>query len=144
MKILHNVQAFETIENIANQYDVPVEVLKRINNIENTLPGYVEIPVSNEDFCVVKNAKRNLLINVGNNFNFIKLALSKVGFLTKTTSAEQGDKVLFTKKENNVYVVGVLETLASICNKFNLNIEDVKQKNNLKTEKLFIGQMLKL
>ena len=58
--------------------------------------------------------------------------------------AEDKNKVLFKKQNANVYVVGVLESLDSICKKFALDKNEVIKKNKLKTEKLFIGQMLNL
>lgn len=53
-----------------------------------------------------------------------------------------GDMYLIPSSEK--YVVQPLDTLDKICDKFGLTSEYLKEKNNLKTSKLFIGQILQV
>lgn len=148
MRILHILNKFDSLESIAKKYNVSYEKLMESNNIVvgDPLPKELQIPILNADFVVVNNLQRDFLLNNCNpkKFNDIKLNLQKLGFETNNDINVNQNKVLFTKKNGNVYVVGVCESLDSICKKFSVNKEDVINKNNLKTEKLFIGQMLNL
>lgn len=142
MKILHIVNRFDTLNSIAKQYNVlPSDILK-FNNLLNdkSLPEKLEIVVDNNDFAVVKNFKRRVLINnIGNNLNIIKQSFKEQGFICEF---ENENTLLFNQKQHNVYVVGVVENLDDICKKFSLSKQDVIKKNNLKNERLFIGQIL--
>ena len=144
MKILHIVNRFDTLNSIAKQYNVlPSDILK-FNNLLNdkSLPEKLEIVVDNNDFAVVKNFKRRVLINnIGNNLNIIKQSFKEQGFICEF---ENENTLLFNQKQQNVYVVGVVENLDDICKKFSLSKQDVIKKNNLKNGRLFIGQILNL
>lgn len=148
MKILHILNKFDSLETIAKNYNVTVKSLIECNNIVDgePLPKELQIPVSNSDFFVVNNLNRNFLLTnfAPDSLSNIKLNLQKLGFELDSKSSVECNKLLFTKKSDNVYVVGVCENLDTICKKFALNKTDVINKNNLKSEKLFIGQMLNL
>ncbi len=148
MKILHIPNKFDSLNSIAKTYNVSVESLENCNGISSNmpLPKEIEIPLENTDFVVVNNFKRNFLYvyNGNDNLNNIKQNFKKLGFNVETDFNNEIDKILFSKKTQDIYVVGVTENLESICKKFSLNKQDVIAKNNLKSEKLFIGQMLNL
>ncbi len=148
MKILHILNKFDSLDSIAKSYNVTIKSIMDCNNItlSEPLPEKLQIPVDNTDFVVVHNLQRDFLLS---DFNYEKLSnvksnLQKQGFVTDANLTKDCNKVLFTKKSSNIYVVGVTETLDSICKKFSLNKMDVVKKNNLKNERLFIGQMLNL
>ena len=139
MKVIYNVEKFDTLQKIAEKFSVSAEKIKQLNNISNELPKVIEIPNNSVDFEVVANLNREFLFK--GDYNLVKNSLSKLGFHSKNS---YGDVHLFKKTKSNIYVVGVLDNLNAICNKFKLDKNDVIAKNNLKSEKLFIGQILKI
>ena len=44
----------------------------------------------------------------------------------------------------DTYIVKPFDTLITISNNFNIDINEIKKKNNLKCDKLFIGQVIKI
>ena len=140
MDLEYIINNFETLDDVANKFNVSVQELKQYNNICSTIPSTLKIPkVNNSNLKVVFNLNREFVF-VGNS-NLIRNELNKNGFV----SSNYNDCItLFKRKENGVYVVKVLDTLNSVCKKYNLNKEDVIKVNNLKSERLFVGQILKL
>lgn len=55
-----------------------------------------------------------------------------------------GEMVYITINNYITHVVKPTDTLISICDKYKMNPEKVKQDNNLKTSKLYIGQIIKI
>ena len=53
-----------------------------------------------------------------------------------------GDIVLIKRKVGKQHVVAPMETLEDIANENNTTVECIVSENNLKTNKLFIGQKL--
>ncbi len=140
MKIIYNVENFDTLESIASKFSVSVEEIKQHNNIGNDMPKIIEIPKPKANFKVIANLKREFLLKNNNDLNVCK-SLNKLGLFC---AVKNEDVCLFTPQKEYIYVVKVLDNLQSICNKFNLDKTLVMAFNNLKSEKLFIGQMLKL
>ena len=139
MKILYNVEKFDTIESIAQKFNVSASQLIKHNNITNNLPRVLEIPEQKTEFKIIANLKREFVFK--GNAESVKSNFSKLGLYCNNLKESV---CLFKPKNNEIFVVGVLDTLNSICSKFNVSKEEIIKKNNLKTEKLFIGQMIKL
>lgn len=138
MKIIYNVEKFDTLESIANKFKVGISEIKELNKVNDILPKILEIPEKFSEYKVIANYKREF-VYYGKK-DKVKCNLNKLGLF-----CDSNDEVcLFKPKESSTYVVGVLDSLNSISKKFNLLKEDIIEKNNLKTEKLFIGQILKL
>ena len=55
-----------------------------------------------------------------------------------------GEWIIIKINEFKTHIVKPTEKLIDIATKYNVNIEKLKNDNNLKTEKLFIGQILKI
>ena len=67
--------------------------------------------------------------------------LSK-GYEFQNEQIEENDIILLTKIEGKKHIVRPLETLENIANSYFIDKADIINRNNLKTEKLFIGQIL--
>lgn len=81
-----------------------------------------------EDECFLKKfntCSSNVLRN--NNINFYP-----------------GEMVKITLNDYKIHTVSPMETIRSICEKYGITEELLKIKNNLTSEKLFIGQQLKI
>ena len=55
-----------------------------------------------------------------------------------------GEMVRITLNDYKIHTVLPIETIKSICEKYGITEELLKIKNNLKSDKLFIGQQLKI
>ena len=55
-----------------------------------------------------------------------------------------GEWIIIKSNEFKTHYVKPMETLLDIAKKFNVSKEKILNDNNLQTEKLFIGQMLKI
>ena len=56
----------------------------------------------------------------------------------------EGEVVKIVRKTANFHTVKPMETVNSICEKYNLKVEDLIRLNNLNSKRLFIGQSLKI
>ena len=87
-------------------------------------------------YQVVKEGLNDIILIKNYEYKEIKeIEVSVLGVKTKKYTIE--NIVNETK-----YVVQPLDTLESIAKKLNKDREEILNKNNLKTEKLFIGQVL--
>lgn len=95
--------------------------------IDDDLGVYKVITEGVDDIIIIKNYK------------YRDLQYAEV------TSLNDHQKCKIVDVENHdTYVVKPLDTLQSIANYHNTTTEEIKAINNLKNEKLFIGQMLKV
>jgi len=56
----------------------------------------------------------------------------------------EGEWIIVKTNEFKLHCVKPLETLEYIANKYGIELTRLKEDNNLQSEKLFIGQMLKI
>ncbi|MBR2468248.1 MAG: LysM peptidoglycan-binding domain-containing protein [Clostridia bacterium] len=132
------VENFDTIESISNRFDVSVDAIVELNHITGSLPKVLKIPVQSKGgYAVLLNFKREYL--AFKNSDKVRTNLAKLNLY-----GNDDDVCLYRPKDNSIYIVGVLDSLNGICEKFKVDKEEIKKLNNLKTDKLFIGQMLKL
>lgn len=140
MLIEYNLSKYESLDDVAKKYNVSVMDIKNYNNLtDDKLPKHILIPKSDSKVKVVANLNREFITTL--DINNIKSDLSKIGL----SCVNPTDKLkLFVPKQNNIYVVTVLDNLNTIAKKLGIEKSRLIELNNLKTEKLFIGQILKI
>ena len=140
MLIEYNLSKYESLDDVAKKYNVSVMDIKNYNNLtDDKLPKHILIPKSDSKVKVVANLNREFITTL--DINNIKGNLSKIGL----SCVNPTDKLkLFVPKQNNIYVVTVLDNLNTIAKKLVIEKSRLIELNNLKTEKLFIGQILKI
>lgn len=140
MLIEYNLSKYESLDDVAKKYNVSVMDIKNYNNLtDDKLPKHILIPKSDSKIKVVANLNREFITTL--DINNIKGNLSKIGL----SCVNPTDKLkLFVPKQNNIYVVTVLDNLNTIAKKLGIEKSRLIELNNLKTEKLFIGQILKI
>ncbi|HBP43625.1 MAG TPA: hypothetical protein DD621_02965 [Clostridiales bacterium] len=140
MLIEYNLSKYESLDDVAKKYNVSVMDIKNYNNLtDDKLPKHILIPKSDSKVKVVANLNREFITTL--DINNIKGNLSKIGL----SCVNPTDKLkLFVPKQNNIYVVTVLDNLNTIAKKLGIEKSRLIELNNLKTEKLFIGQILKI
>lgn len=94
-----------------------------------------------DDITIVKNYLPPIKYKVGVNEKLIDI-LSRGFKVDNLNSVECGDIIILNRPTSLRYVVKPLETLEQIASMYGLNKIDIMRKNELMTEKLFVGQIL--
>ena len=152
------VKKGDSLWSIANKYGITVKKLKEINKLtSNTLKVGQTLKLTKnnemipEDYLVYKVKKGDSLWDIAKEYNTTVATLKKINNLSndKLTINQQ----LFIPKSDNSsvkntgeinYVVQKGDNLWTIANKYDTTISDIKKLNNLKTNTLQIGQVLKI
>ena len=151
----HTVSKGETLYGIASKYGVSVDDIKKLNNLTtNTLSiGQVLLlPGTTEENTVntytVK--KGDTLYGIASKYNLTADELKKLNNLTSNTlSIGQTLKIRksesdFITEDYDFYTVKEGDTLFSIANKYNTTSDKIKSLNNLTSDTLSIGQLIKI
>lgn len=145
------VQKGDTLYNIANKLGTTVSELKKENNLtSNTLQiGEVlrvptkEIYEEEENIYIVKKGDTLYSIAMANNTTVDEL--KKANNLTSNIlSTGQLLKIPSALLPESTYTVKKGDSLYSIANKYNTTVDELKRINNLTSNILSIGQVLKL
>lgn len=145
------VQKGDTLYSIANKLGTTVSELKKENNLtSNTLKiGEVlrvptkEIYEEEENIYIVKKGDTLYSIAMANNTTVDEL--KKANNLTSNIlSAGQLLKIPSALLPESTYTVKKGDSLYSIANKYNTTVDELKRINNLTSNILSIGQILKL
>ena len=145
------VQKGDTLYSIANKLGTTVSELKKENNLtSNTLQiGEVlriptkEIYEEEEDVYIVKKGDTLYSIAMANNTTVDEL--KKANNLTSNIlSTGQLLKIPSALLPESTYTVKKGDSLYSIANKYNTTVDELKRINNLTSNTLSIGQVLKL
>ena len=145
------VQKGDTLYSIANKLGTTVSELKKENNLtSNTLQiGQVlriptkEIYEEEENVYVVKKGDTLYSIAMANNTTVDEL--KKVNNLTSNIlSTGQLLKIPSALLPESTYTVKKGDSLYSIAKKYNTTVDELKRTNNLTSNTLSIGQVLKL
>jgi len=151
-KNYYRVKSGDTLWSIARNFGVTVNQIKEVNNlIDNTLSigTLLYIPTKEtekveKDVYTVKNG--DTLYSIARKYNLTVDELKKLNNLTNNTLSI-GQK-LFVSKElpqtEVTYTVVKGDTLYSIANKFKVSVDNLKVLNNLISNTLSIGQVLKI
>lgn len=152
------VKKGDSLWSLANKYGITVKELKEINKLtSNTLKVGQTLKLTKnnemipEDYLVYKVKKGDSLWDIAKEYNTTVATLKKINNLSndKLTINQQ----LFIPKSDNSsvkntgeinYVVQKGDNLWTIANKYDTTISDIKKLNNLKTNTLQIGQVLKI
>ena len=147
---------FITLYNIANKYNTTVTELKELNNLTNNnlkIGQVLKIPTQEpndnveENIYVVKSG--DTLYAIASKYNLTVDELKKINNLTSNTLSI-GQKLKVNKSNQSddfdyiTYKVVSGDTLYSIAKKYNTTVNDIKNLNNLSSNSLSIGQILKI
>ena len=159
----YKVQKGDTLYSISQKFNTTVDEIKRLNNISsnniyinqelyipstNTLPS-PPLPIppinddENEEYSEYIVQKGDSLWKISRDYKISVKDLIELNNLT-TTTLQIGDKLLVPIQTNNekTYIVKRGDTLWSIAKENNITVNELKEKNNLTTNLLSIGQTL--
>ena len=149
----YTVQSGDTFYGISKQFGVSVDELKRINNLtSNTITKgeILKIPstVTTIDYVVKKG---DSLYSIAKRYNTTVKDITRLNNLT-SNNLTVGQLLIIAIDDNATstpttykdYVVKKGDSLYSIANKNNITVDELKKINNLTSNMLSIGQVLKL
>lgn len=148
--LIYKVQKGDSLWSIANKYNTTVSTLKNINNLNNntlTINQQLFVPknfdVNNNETYIVK--KGDTLYDIANKYNTSVNELKELNDLN-TNVLNIGDIIKIPNNSTGEvnYIVQSGDNLYTIANKYNTTIDNIKELNNLSTNVLTIGQILKI
>ena len=141
---IYVVKSGDSLWNIAKKYNISVDELKRINNLDSNLINIgqvLNVSVKDEDYIVYKVKNGDTLYRIANMFNTSVSDIMKLNGLTSNL-LKVGDELLIPSFIKREYVVKSGDTLYKIANMFGVSVNDIKKLNNLQSDILSIGQIL--
>ena len=148
----YTVQKGDTLYGISKQFQVPVETIKRVNNLTTntiTVGQVLQIPSSQSTTTYTVKSK-DTLYKIANQYNTTVNELMELNNLT-TTILSIGQQLQVPVEGNNEseenytsYIVKAGDSLYKIANEYGISVETIKQANNLTSNLLSIGQILKI
>lgn len=148
--LLYKVKKGDNLSNIAKTYNTTVSTIKKINNLTSdklTINQQLFLPKNSSTNAsktyVVKKGDTLSEIAYDNNIttqelkdaNDLKSDFIKVGQVLVIPSKSSGEINYIVQKGDNLY---------TIANKYNTSVKDIKNLNDLNTDILQIGQILKI
>ena len=148
---IYVVKKGDSLYSIASKYNTTVNKLKELNNLKNNnlsigqilkLP-LIESGTNNQTYIVQKG---DSLYSISNTYNTTVNELKKINNLSSNLLSI--GQVLKLPQEqiisDNTYIVKKGDSLYSISNKYNTTVNELKNINNLSSNLLSVGQVLKL
>lgn len=157
MYVNYTVLKGDSLYSIAKKYNISVDIIKDINNLENnnlSIGQLLKIPTSttsiniNYDNYIVK--KGDSLYSIANKFNTTVDELKNINSLTNNSLSigqtlkipNQGSNII--EENYSTYIVQKGDSLYKIASLFKTSVNLIKELNNLTTNNLSIGQTLKI
>ena len=151
----YTVKAGDSLWKIANQFGLTVAELKNLNglNSDNLSIGQV-LKVSNSNGSSNNNSNNTYTVkagdslwNIANKYGVTVNELKSLNNLTNDSlSIGQVLKIPSSSSNNssNTYTVKAGDSLWNIANKYGITVDELKNLNNLTSNTLSIGQVLKV
>ena len=149
---VYTVKSGDSLWSIANKYGTTVNELKSLNNLTSnnlTIGQTLKVPssesISGGNTYTVKSG--DSLWSIANRYNTTVNELKSLNNLTsnnltigQTLKVPSGESV----SGGNIYTVRSGDSLWSIANRYNTTVNELKSLNNLTSNNLSIGQVLRL
>lgn len=141
---LYEVKSGDTLYSIANKYNISVNELKNLNNLDKNdlaIGQLLSIPSGLSLYNTYIVSSGDTLYGISKKFDVSVNELKKVNNLNSNL-INVGDKLLIPIQKETTYVVKKGDTLYSIAREFNTTVDNLRKLNNLTNDILSIGQIL--
>lgn len=147
---VHIVKAGDTLWSIAKMHNLTVEQLKKLNGLTNNIISIgqvLKVSDGESDTTLTTYTVKpgDTLWKIANMYNTTVDNLKIINNLD-TNLLSIGQNLLIKEDYNNEneYVVKAGDSLWKIAKEYNVTVEDLKNANNLNSNVIFIGQVLKI
>lgn len=151
----YTVQPGDTLYGIAKQFGTSVDDIKKLNNLSTNTISVGQVLKIQEDTSPLTYTvqKGDTLYSISKKFDIPVLDIMKINNITSTVlQIGQVLKLFPQEEEDGIIVMPVYEnykvqkgdSLYSIAQKFNTTVDELKKDNNLTSNLLSIGQILKI
>ncbi len=162
---IYIVKSGDSLYSIARKYNTTVDELKKLNNLSSNVLNIgqvLKIPSSESNNTgsntgttntyVVKSGdslysiarKYNTTVDELKKLNNLSSNLLSIGQVLKIPSSSESNNTGSGTGTTNTYVVKSGDSLYSIARKYNTTVDEIKRLNNLTSNLLSIGQVLKI
>jgi len=128
-----------SLNKIKIEYNINDDII--VSNDKILDSDYVEINKGNDDIILVKNYLPYFEYVVKDNESTMDI-MSRGFDLLGVSDIYNNDTILINKPRSIKYSVKPLEKIEDVANKFGVSVEYLFETNKLKTNKLFVGQIL--
>ena len=144
------VKPGDTLYAIASRYDTTVDEIKRLNNLSSnvlTVGQVLNIPTANQGGAnILYTVQRgDTLFSIASRYGTTVDAIKRLNNLTSNVlSIGQTLRIPSTNSSYITYTVQRGDTLFSIASRYGTTVDAIKRLNNLTSNVLSIGQVLKI
>ena len=151
--ITYVVQVGDNLYNISRKYNTSIEAIKKLNNLSNnnlSIGQQLLIPTAessngSQSGITYTVQRGDSLYSIARRYGVTVNDITRLNNLAGT-SLSIGQELLIpsggSSSPSNTYVVKSGDNLYSIARKFNVSVDSIKSKNNLKSNLLSVGQTL--
>lgn len=152
----YTVNRGDTLYGIAKQFNTSVDSIKELNNlVDNTITVGQVLKIkedSNPTFYTVK--KGDSLYSISKktgvsiidllDYNGLSSTILQIGQILSLVPKDNNNEEIVIMPVYENYVVKKGDSLYSIATKYKISVDQIKKDNNLKSNLLSIGQVLKI
>ena len=142
----YTVQKGDTLWSIARKFNLTVDKLKSINNLNSNLLSIGQRLIVSENAPIDDNKyivkKGDTLYSIAKKYNLSVDDLKNNNNLDSDVLSIGQELLVSNKEDNKIYTVQKGDSLYSIARKYNTTVSTLADLNNLSSSLLFIGQKL--
>lgn len=128
---IYQVQPYDTLENIARNFNTTIDELKKINGITDFTPvmgAPLIVPKINSGNYIVQRG--DSLYSIAKKYNTTPQVIATYNGLNVGDYIYPGQEIQLPNKNENFYVVKKDDTINDLLQKLNINIQDLLDLND--------------